>query len=200
MGLLSPGGVHSHQDHFLACALALNEAGVKVNIHAFLDGRDVPPKSAATYIHTFESAITHHPDIAIQTICGRYYPMDRDQRWERIEKAFHAIVHGKSECEFMDPIEALQAAYDEGVTDEFFAPSCRSGYPGMHPKDGILMINFRADRSIQLLKSLSDPSFASFERNGFQHTGPARGMTAYNQDLQKHFIPLFVSEAIDDRT
>ena len=198
MGLLSEGGVHSHSDHFLACALALNEMDVKVYIHAFLDGRDVPPKSAEIYINLLENAISSHSNIALQTLCGRYYSMDRDQRWERIDKAFQAIVYGKSRCDFMTPLKALQDSYEEGVTDEFFLPSCRSGYPGMHPRDGVLMVNFRADRAIQLLTSLSDPSFASFERNGFHHSGPAQGMVAYSQELQKHFIPLFVNDPMED--
>lgn len=198
MGLLSPGGVHSHQNHFLACALTLSQAGVNVNIHAFLDGRDTAPKSAAEYVQTFAGAIHSHPNITIQTISGRYFAMDRDQRWERIEKAFQAIVFGKSEGEFADPLEVIHASYSAGVTDEFFVPSCRVGYAGMHPEDGVLMINFRADRCIQLLTSLSDPTLSAFERNGFQHKGPAQGMTAYSQSLQKHFSPLFVNEPIQD--
>ncbi len=198
MGLLSDGGVHSHEDHFLACALALKDAGVNVNIHAFLDGRDVPPQSAATYIQALESAISHYPNVTIQTLSGRYHAMDRDHRWERIEKAFQAIVWGKSEGAFTDPLKALQASYDDEITDEFLTPSCRSGYQGMHPMDGILAINFRADRVVQLLASLSDPSFASFERNGFQHLGPACGMTAYSQALRQHFVPLFFNEPISD--
>ena len=118
MGLMSPGGVHSHQDHILALVKTLTDAGKKVAVHAFLDGRDTPPKSALDYIKKFEADLPKNAFIA--TLSGRYYAMDRDQRWDRVEKAYDAIVSASGN-QAQTAQEAIENAYNTDITDEFIA-------------------------------------------------------------------------------
>src|SRR5246127_2173036 len=136
MGLLSPGGVHSHQHQIAALARILAEAGVPVAVHAFLDGRDTPPKSAVLYVKQFQEDIGGGlRDVRLATLCGRYYAMDRDKRWDRVEKAYRAIVTGDGE-RADDPLEGIDAAYARGETDEFVAATAIAGYAGMRDGDG----------------------------------------------------------------
>src|SRR5215470_11034629 len=127
LGLMSPGGVHSHQHHIAALARLLAESGVPIAVHAFLDGRDAPPKSAISYLTEFTEDVSGLKDIRIATVCGRYYAMDRDKRWDRVEKAYQAIVHGIGR-NAENPIEAVKAAYARGETDEFVEPTAIAGY------------------------------------------------------------------------
>src|SRR5713226_2423153 len=129
MGLLSPGGVHSHQHQIAALARILAIAGVPVAVHAFLDGRDTPPKAAAAYLKNFQRDVADLDRLRIATLCGRYYAMDRDQRWDRVEKAYRVIVQGIGQSA-QDPLRAIEAAYDRGETDEFVQPTAISGYRG----------------------------------------------------------------------
>ncbi|MEM8784992.1 MAG: 2,3-bisphosphoglycerate-independent phosphoglycerate mutase, partial [Pseudomonadota bacterium] len=153
MGLVSPGGVHAHQDHLVALAKAVAAAGVRVIVHAFLDGRDTPPKSARDYVAKFTADLGESATIG--TVCGRYFAMDRDKNWDRVSLAFAALVTGDGAA-YATADEAIAASYAEGITDEFVRPASLDGYPGMADGDGLLMGNFRADRARQVLTALVD--------------------------------------------
>ena len=161
MGLMSPGGVHAHQDHMAGLANLLHQAGIEVLVHAFLDGRDTAPQSAVPYLEDFQAAA---PDAKIATLCGRYYAMDRDKNWDRVEGAYHALTAGKG-LAAEDAVAAVKASYEDGKNDEFVLPTVLSGYDGMKDGDAILMANFRADRAREILTSLLDPAFDGFARN-----------------------------------
>ena len=167
-GLLSPGGVHSHNTHLYGILELAKRKGLeKVYIHAFLDGRDVPPSSAKEYV---AEAVEKCKEIGvgkIATISGRYYAMDRDNRWERVEKAYSAIVYGEGVNE-VDPVEAVQHSYDNGVTDEFMLPSVIAGGDTVKANDSVIFYNFRPDRAREITRTFVDPDFSGFERrNGF---------------------------------
>jgi 2,3-bisphosphoglycerate-independent phosphoglycerate mutase len=190
MGLMSPGGVHSHQDHIAALARSLAEAGARVLVHAFLDGRDTPPKSAAIYLAGFEKAVAGH-DVRIATVTGRYYAMDRDKRWQRVERAYRAIVEGKGETA-AHAVAAIEKAYARGETDEFMAPTVIGAYVGAGAVDGdaLVMANFRADRVREILGALLDPAFEAFPRRRVAWAG-AIGMTEYSAALDPFLETLF---------
>ena len=167
-GLLSPGGVHSHSTHLYAVLELAKRKGLdKVYIHAFLDGRDVPPSSARDYV---AEAVKKCGEIGVgkvATVMGRYYAMDRDNRWERVEKAYSAIVYGEGVNE-TDPVEAVQHSYDNGVTDEFMIPAVISGGDTVKEGDSVIFYNFRPDRAREITRTFVDPDFSGFERrNGF---------------------------------
>ena len=193
MGLVSPGGVHSHQDHAAALATILTRAGVKVAAHAFTDGRDTPPQSGREDIARFQSALPEGARIA--TVSGRYYAMDRDKRWERVEKAYMAVAEGQG-ARFAEPVAAVTAAYAEGVTDEFVIPAVIGGYTGMRDGDGILCFNFRADRVRELLGALTDPEFSGFARPRPIRFAAAAGMTHYSDALAQRLGILFPPELL----
>lgn len=193
MGLVSPGGVHSHQDHAEALARILTQAGVPVAAHAFMDGRDTPPESGGDYIRGFQAALPEGARIA--TVSGRYYAMDRDKRWDRVTKAYLALTEGQGTA-FADAAAAMDAAYASGVTDEFVIPSVIAGYKGMRDGDGILCFNFRADRVRELLGALSDPAFSGFARLRSIHFAALAGMTQYSDDLATRFAALFPPETL----
>jgi 2,3-bisphosphoglycerate-independent phosphoglycerate mutase len=159
MGLLSPGGVHAHQRHLAAAVAALTEAGVPVVVHAFTDGRDVPPKSALGALAEFEALA---PGARFGSVSGRFYAMDRDNRWERVAAAFEAMVHAKGETA-PTARSAVEAAYARGETDEFVQPTAIGDYAGMRDGDGVLCVNFRSDRAREILSALGDPDFDAFE-------------------------------------
>jgi len=184
LGLLSPGGVHCHQDHMAALANALLDAGVPVQVHAFLDGRDTPPRSALDYLARFDSA-TKAP---IATVSGRYYAMDRDRRWDRTAEAYRTLVTGRAAPQgrtAAQPSQAVEQAYQAGKGDEFVAPTSIADYAGMADGDGLLMANFRADRVRQLLRALLDPGFADFPRERTVEFAATLGMTSYAEDLDR---------------
>src|SRR5438876_10079313 len=164
MGLLSPGGVHSHQRQIAALAAILAEAGLPVAVHTFLDGRDTPPKSATGYLKQFEADVSGHGSVRIATVAGRYYAMDRDKRWDRVEKAYRALTAGEGE-HADDAVKSVEAAYARGETDEFVVPTGIGDYPGMRDGDGVLFANFRADRIREIAGALLDPKFAGFKRD-----------------------------------
>jgi 2,3-bisphosphoglycerate-independent phosphoglycerate mutase len=186
MGLISPGGVHSHQDQIALLAQVLEKAGVAVVVHAFLDGRDTPPQSAGAYMKRFERDVKGCTGLRFATVSGRYYAMDRDKRWERVELAWRALVLGEGRGA-ADAAAAIKASYAQGVTDEFVLPAVIDGYAGMRDGDAILMANFRSDRVRQILSSLLDPAFDCFERERPVAFAAAVGMTEYSQAL-KPFI------------
>ena len=145
MALVSPGGVHSRDAHILALAEALTRRGVKVAVHAFTDGRDTLPRLAIETLPKFVAALPEGAYLA--TVTGRYYAMDRDNRWERCEAAYQAMTHGKAVHNAADATAALQNGYDDGLGDEFILPTVIGNYHGMHDGDAIVMGNFRADRA-----------------------------------------------------
>ncbi len=162
LGLMSPGGVHAHQDHMAALAQILGAEGIPVLVHVFLDGRDTPPSSALGYLADFEAKLKGS-GARIATVSGRFYAMDRDKRWERVSLAYAAVARGEGQ-RFGSAREAVEAAYARGETDEFVAPSVIGDYLGAKAGDGLLMANFRSDRAREILSALADPEFAAFER------------------------------------
>ena len=148
MGLTSPRGVHAHQLHMSALAQIVAAAGVKVAVHVFTDGRDVPPKSGPEQVAEFAATLPAGARIA--TVSGRYYAMDRDKRWDRVEKAYRALALAEGE-KAADAVEVIRAAYAKDVTDEFVLPTVIGDYAGMKEGDGILFANFRSDRAREIL-------------------------------------------------
>jgi len=166
MGLVSPGGVHSHEDHVMAMLdLALADPQVRrVAIHAFLDGRDMPPRSARDSLARLQQAVDADPRASIASICGRYHAMDRDQRWDRVERAWRLIAEADAAFEAGTAVEALEQAYARDEDDEFVQPTrIGSGCP-LADGDAVVFMNFRADRARQLTQALIDPDFAGFTR------------------------------------
>jgi 2,3-bisphosphoglycerate-independent phosphoglycerate mutase len=197
MGLMSPGGVHSHQHHIAALASLLADRGVPVAVHAFLDGRDTPPKSAASYMSEFQTQTAGLQDLRVATVCGRYYAMDRDKRWDRVEKAYRAIAGGIG-WSAGDPVQAIEAAYARGETDEFVEPTVLSGYRGMHGGDGLLIANFRADRVREIAAALLDPEFSGFARDEQIAFVAALGLVEYSAELNRFLGVLFPPDDLKD--
>ncbi len=197
MGLMSPGGVHAHQDHIAALARIVTEAGVPIAIHAFLDGRDTPPSSARGFVAQFEAAIAGLPATRIATVSGRYYAMDRDKRWERVALAYDALVDAAAP-HAPSADAAIAAAYGRGETDEFVKPMVIGDYAGMRDGDGVLMANFRADRVRQTLAALLDPAFDGFARKRVVSFAATAGMTEYSTALNPFLLTLFPPEPLTD--
>jgi len=200
MGLLSPGGVHSHHDHIATLISIITGAGVPVVMHAFLDGRDTPPKSAKVYMAELVAATGWEEwskEFHIATLSGRYYPMDRDNRWDRVEKGWRALVLAEGETAD-DPVAAIEASYATGITDEFMLPTVISGYDGMQDGDGLLMANFRADRAREILTALADPDFAEFNRPHLPDFAARLGMIEYSTDLNQLYGAMFPSGRLEN--
>ncbi|MEK7820034.1 MAG: 2,3-bisphosphoglycerate-independent phosphoglycerate mutase [Pseudomonadota bacterium] len=195
MGLMSPGGVHAHQDHMAALARIVAGAGVPVAVHVFLDGRDTPPKSALDFLARFEAAMQGVAGAGVVTVSGRYYAMDRDKRWDRVEKAFRAMTEAQGE-RAPTARAAVEAAYRRGESDEFVLPTAVGGYAGMKDGDGLLMANFRADRAREILAALADPGFTGFARARAIAFAARVGMTEYSAELNSLFPALFPAEAL----
>jgi 2,3-bisphosphoglycerate-independent phosphoglycerate mutase len=195
MGLLSPGGVHSHQDHLAALARTIAAANVPVVVHAFLDGRDTPPKSAVEYLEKFIADVGAAAKVV--TVGGRYYAMDRDKRWDRVEKAYRAIVSAEGE-RAADPLAAVRQGYEAGKTDEFVLPTVVGDYQGAQDGDGVLFANFRADRIREIASALLDPDFAGFARPRIARFAAAAGLTEYSTDLNRFLTTLFLPESLDE--
>ncbi len=195
LGLVSPGGVHAHQDHMVALAGILDAAGIPTRLHAFLDGRDTPPSSAGDYINRVIDQTADLKNFAIATISGRYYAMDRDQNWDRIERAYRAIADavGKTSTNALDVIEQ---SYAGGITDEFILPTVIDGYHGMKTGDAVFMFNFRADRAREILAALVDPTFDRFSRQA-PSPSAAVGLTEYSTHLSQFFTALFPQEKLE---
>jgi 2,3-bisphosphoglycerate-independent phosphoglycerate mutase len=164
MGLVSPGGVHSHQNHLVALAQWAQDEGVPTIIHAYLDGRDTEQKSADGFLQWLVFQIRNMPLVKIGCIIGRYVVMDRDKRWERVERAWKLLVDGVGEHEAKDAIEAINAAYARGETDEFVAPTKLADFQPIQDGDGVIFFNFRADRARQFCHALVNPAFSGFKQ------------------------------------
>jgi 2,3-bisphosphoglycerate-independent phosphoglycerate mutase len=196
MGLLSPGGVHSHQDHIAALARTISDAGVPVAIHAFLDGRDTPPSSAKEFLERFLADVKGH-NVTVATVSGRYYAMDRDKRWDRVQLAYDAMVLGKGEASD-DAIAAVTQSYATGKADEFVLPTVIAGFTGMKDGDGLLMGNYRADRARETLSALVDPGFDGFARAKVVNFAARVGLTEYSQDLNAFLEVLFPATSLSN--
>ncbi len=195
MGLASPGGVHSHQDHMVALAKIMAGYGVPVAVHAFLDGRDVPPQSAAAQIGKLEDALAAIPEAKLATLCGRYYAMDRDKRWDRVEKAYDLLTQAEG-SRVSNAVDAIESSYVDGVYDEFVLPIMMSGYQGMNDGDGVLFVNFRADRAREILSALLMPDFNGFDRKKTVAFAAAAGMVEYSEQHNKVMQTLFPPKSI----
>src|SRR6202048_1506771 len=171
LGLLSDGGVHSHIQHLFALlAMAKQQKAGKVSVHCFMDGRDTPPHSGRDFVRQLQQKMRELQVGEIATLVGRYYAMDRDNRWERMELAYRAIVHGQAETRTSDPLAALQKSYEQDVTDEFVKPvvvtkgegSSASAVGPIRDDDAVIFFNFRADRARQMTYALAAPDFDKF--------------------------------------
>jgi len=193
-GLASPGGVHAHVSHMIAAAGIIAAAGVPVAIHAITDGRDVAQKSAAETLAALEPALA--PGARIATLTGRYYAMDRDHRWPRVEKAWRAIALGRGEATAPSAQEALAAGYRAGITDEFLPATVIGDYAGMREGDGLFFLNFRADRARQILSALADPGFDAFDTTGRVRLAACLGMVDYSARHDRFMTAMFPKMAI----
>lgn len=179
LGLFSDGGVHSHIEHFFAVMDAAIAAGMqKIVIHPFLDGRDTPPQSAHPYLQRLEHYMQQHPQVLCGAVVGRFFAMDRDNRWDRIEAAYNALF-GDAPYQAASPTAALEAAYARGEQDEFIKPTVISPKVGLTDGDAILFLNFRADRARELTQALTFSNFSGFERKYRIQPGYFASITAY---------------------
>ncbi|MDY2666139.1 2,3-bisphosphoglycerate-independent phosphoglycerate mutase [Desulfovibrio sp.] len=180
-GLLSDGGVHSHINHLVAlCAMAF-AAGVPVRIHCFMDGRDTPPQSGASYVRSLLEQIVSMKDVRVVSLAGRFYAMDRDKRWERVSEVWDLMVHGKGR-KATDAVQAVEDSYAEGVSDEFIKPVLLEGEDAstLQDGDGLFFYNFRADRMRELSQAFVDADFTAFERGRVPQLAAVASMTAYD--------------------
>jgi 2,3-bisphosphoglycerate-independent phosphoglycerate mutase len=188
VGLISPGGVHSHQDHAVALARMLTTSGVSMVVHAFTDGRDTPPRSARGDVGRFLAALPE--SVRIATVSGRYYAMDRDKRWQRVKKAYVAMAEAEGP-QFPNALSIISDAYANDISDEFVLPAIVGNYPGIQDGDGLFCFNFRADRVREILAALLDPDFAGFPRRRCVRLGRAIGMTDYGMELNRFMETIF---------
>ena len=177
MGMASDGGVHGHIVHLQAAAAAITALGVPVVIHAITDGRDVPPSSGAGFIARLAEALP--AGARIGTVIGRYWAMDRDNRWDRVARAYQAMVHGVGQVA-ADAQAAVALAYFRGETDEFIPPTVIGSYAGAKDGDGLFCLNFRADRARQILSAIADPAFAGFDPAPRPKWAALLGMVEYS--------------------
>lgn len=196
LGLLSDGGVHSHNTHLYALVRMAQKLGVKdVCIHAFLDGRDTPPKSAADYLFQLEEELKKIGLGRIVTITGRYWAMDRDNRWERVEKAYLALTEGIAQ-RADSSAEAINAAYSAGQTDEFVEPQVIGQAGSIDDGDGIIFFNFRADRAREITRALTLADFSGFSRTKIPQLADFVCLTEYDENFD---LPIaFSSETYPD--
>lgn len=165
MGLLSPGGVHSHEDHFMAgIAMAARRGARQVSVHAFLDGRDTPPRSAEPSLRALQECVDDCEGARIDSVCGRYYAMDRDKRWDRVRLAYDCIVETQADHSAASALSALSDAYARGESDEFVSPTVIHGARGVRDGDTVFFINFRSDRARELSQALVEEGFVGFPR------------------------------------
>ncbi|MDV7338164.1 2,3-bisphosphoglycerate-independent phosphoglycerate mutase [Terasakiella sp. A23] len=197
MGLLSPGGVHSSQDHMVALAKTIDAAGIAVHIHAFLDGRDTPPSSAKGFMERFEADVADCANVKVSTVSGRFYAMDRDERWDRVGKAYDVLTAGVGEVADT-AIDAISQSYAKEETDEFVLPTAVAGYDGMKDGDAVLMANFRADRAREILAALCDPAFDGFDRSKIVKFSCQTGMVEYSSHHNTFMTALFPAEKLQN--
>jgi 2,3-bisphosphoglycerate-independent phosphoglycerate mutase len=206
LGLLSPGGVHSHERQIAAMVEMAATAGVRrVAVHAFLDGRDTPPRSAAASLAAMEAVCARHPNARVASLCGRYYAMDRDQRWQRTAAAYALVVDGAAPHVARSAGEGLEQAYARGESDEFVQATAmvdRDGAPTrMEDGDVVVFMNFRADRARQLTRALTDPDFDGFPRPRVPRLGAFVTLTSYGDEfaaLPAAFAPQTIANSFGE--
>ena len=193
IGLASPGGVHSHQNHIVAATRALRQRGVPVVVHAITDGRDVPPTSGHEQVKRLQSDLPD--DVSIVSVSGRYFAMDRDNRWARVEKAYRAMVLGQGDA-VKDPVHEIAKRYEQDQTDEFIEPFVTEGYEGMSDGDGVFFINFRADRAREILSAIGDPDFVQFDVGKRPKFAGLLGMVDYSSEHNAYMSTVFPKQKI----
>lgn len=193
MGVVSDGGVHGHLNHVLAAARAIAGHGVPVWLHAITDGRDVAPSSAAEFVAQLERALPEGARVA--TVIGRYWAMDRDNRWERVSRAYRAMVLADG-APADGALSAVKAAYARGETDEFIAPSALTGYPGARDGDGFFCLNFRSDRARQIMAAIGQPGFDAFPLPARPRWAALLGMVEYSAAHSEYLATAFPKRAI----
>lgn len=194
-GLVSDGGVHSHIDHIIGVCKILDKNNIKTYVHAFTDGRDTPPTSGKGFIETFEKSLSGLKNVSIATVSGRFFAMDRDKRWERIETAFNAITLAKGD-KFASTVEGMEASYKAEIGDEFVQPFVVSDYAGFEDGDALLNANFRSDRMREITYALADETFDGFAREKFFNLSNAISMTEYSSDHGRFLKKIFEPETL----
>jgi 2,3-bisphosphoglycerate-independent phosphoglycerate mutase len=192
-GVLSDGGVHSHVDHMVETAKALEARGLQVRLHLFGDGRDVAPKSAKTYLAHLQNSIGANTQIV--SLTGRYFSLDRDNRWERVAQGYNAAVNGVG-AKFDTPLAAIEAAYDADVTDEFIPASVFGDFGGIKDGDGVMCMNYRADRAREIMAAVGDPEFSDFETGPRPALSVLAGFAQYSDRHDTYMDCVFPSENI----
>lgn len=194
LGVASDGGVHGHTNHILAAADAIAGAGVPVIVHAIADGRDVPPQSADSFVPELDATL---PDGArIGTVTGRYFAMDRDNRWERVQKAYDAILRGQAPYSATTAKDAVLSGYARGETDEFLSPCLIGAYSGVADGDGIFCLNFRADRAREILRAVGEAGFTEFETGARPDLAGLLGMVEYSENHNGYMRTVFPKREI----
>ena len=185
MGLMSPGGVHSHDEHILAMVKMAEQKGCnKVYVHAFLDGRDTPPRSAKNALETFEQHFTQSGKGKVASLIGRYYAMDRDNRWDRVQSAYDLLTSAKGEYTAISALDGLQNAYNRDENDEFVKPTVIGKPVPMQDGDAVIFMNFRADRARELTRSFVDADFDGFKRRITPKLADFVMLTQYAADIK----------------
>ncbi len=193
MGLISDGGVHGHLSHDIAAIKAITDHGVPVAFHAITDGRDVAPKSAYGYLEELEEALPENARIA--TVTGRYFAMDRDNRWERVSEAYAAMIHGKGVAA-ATAHGAVTSAYNRSETDEFISASVIGDYTGAQNGDGLFCLNFRADRAREILRAIGEPGFDAFDIGQRPDWAGLLGMVEYSDGHNAYMTTVFPARDI----
>ena len=194
IGLVSDGGVHSHLDHYEYILSAGRKNGVeKIAVHAFMDGRDTSPVSGINFMNKLENFIASDKKYKVATVCGRYYAMDRDNRWERIEKAYKMLINSQGE-NYTDAVTAIQSYYDKDITDEFINPSIIGEQCPIQNGDAVFSMNFRADRMRQMVTAINDSNFPHFQTESLDILFTT--MTEYQKEFP--YSVLFEQEKIDN--
>ncbi|WP_171241314.1 2,3-bisphosphoglycerate-independent phosphoglycerate mutase [Ruegeria sp. HKCCA5491] len=188
MGLVSDGGVHGHLNHIVAAAKAITDAGVPVALHAVTDGRDVAPKSAFTYVAELEGRLPEGARIV--TVSGRYFAMDRDNRWERVSEAYGAMIKGQGRAA-ATAHGAIDHAYNQSETDEFIVPTVLAEFDGVKDGDGFFCLNFRADRAREILRAIGEPGFGDFETGPRPQLSALLGMVEYSDGHNAYMTTVF---------
>tara|TARA_A100001011_G_scaffold388398_1_gene467919 strand:- start:621 stop:2123 length:1503 start_codon:yes stop_codon:yes gene_type:complete len=189
LGILSSGGVHGHQDHLFKIIEILNKKKKEIFLHCFLDGRDSSPISGYENVLNLMKKIKNQKNIKIASICGRFYSMDRDNRWDRINLAYKAIIEGSADHQKC-PLKCIEQSYSKKITDEFFKPKNFSNYSGVRKDDGFFITNYRADRVRELLTSIFDKDFNNFKRRKIAKFSSAISMIEYSKRLKKKITPM----------
>ena len=195
MGVVSDGGVHGHISHLIHTAKLFHGQGIPVAIHAITDGRDVAPSSGAGFVEALQNILG---EIPIATVTGRYFALDRDNRWERVSQAYDAMVNGTGQAQANTALEAVMAAYDAGKTDEFIPATVIDGYGGMAPGDGVFCLNFRADRAREILAAIGFDPFDGFERGERPALAARLGMVDYSQAHNETWDTVFPKQVLNN--